>query len=90
MIHTNIARGRFPGLLIAATAAGVLGAGVMTAPAWAPTCGSSCSNGPVNPPTSMAECKDGGWQAFLDAQGNQAFKSQGDCVSYVQTGGTNG
>jgi hypothetical protein len=44
----------------------------------------------VNPPTSVAQCKDGGWQTFVDAQGNQAFKSQGDCVSYVQTGGTNG
>jgi hypothetical protein len=90
MIHRDIARGCFPGLLIAATAAGVLGAGVVAAPAWAPTCGNACANGPVNPPTSVAQCKDGGWQTFVDAQGNQAFKSQGDCVSYVQTGGTNG
>jgi hypothetical protein len=34
-------------------------------------------------PTSTAECKDGGWQAF------GAFKNQGDCVSWVATNGEN-
>jgi hypothetical protein len=34
-------------------------------------------------PTTTAECKGGGWEAF------GAFKNQGDCVSYVATGGKN-
>ena len=35
-------------------------------------------------PLSKAECKDGGWQSF------GVFRNQGDCVSYVATGGRNG
>jgi hypothetical protein len=34
-------------------------------------------------PTSKAECKNGGWRNFLQ------FKNQGDCVSFVATGGKN-
>lgn len=73
--------------LSAAVASGgllVLAAG----PAWAPTCGSSCSNypKPPNPPTSAAQCKDGGWQDYTDAAGF-AFANQGGCVSYVASGG---
>jgi hypothetical protein len=34
-------------------------------------------------PTSKDECKDGGWQSF------GVFKNQGDCVSFVATGGKN-
>jgi hypothetical protein len=34
-------------------------------------------------PTSKDECKNGGWQSF------GVFKNQGDCVSYVATGGRN-
>lgn len=34
-------------------------------------------------PTTKEACKKGGWQAF------GAFKNQGDCVSYVATGGKN-
>jgi hypothetical protein len=34
-------------------------------------------------PVSKAQCKEGGWQNF------GLFKNQGDCVSYVATGGTN-
>ena len=33
-------------------------------------------------PTSTEQCKDGGWEAF-------GFKNQGDCVSFVTTGGKN-
>jgi hypothetical protein len=33
-------------------------------------------------PTSTQECKNGGWRAF-------GFKNQGDCVSFVATGGQN-
>lgn len=32
--------------------------------------------------TSKAQCADGGWQSF-------GFKNQGDCVSFVATGGKN-
>jgi hypothetical protein len=38
------------------------------------------------PPTSKDQCKNGGWQSFA----SQGFKNQGDCVSYVSTGGRNG
>jgi hypothetical protein len=34
-------------------------------------------------PTSIDECKDGGWRSF------DVFKNQGDCVSFVSTGGRN-
>jgi hypothetical protein len=34
-------------------------------------------------PTSKDQCKMGGWQAF------GIFKNQGDCVSFVATGGHN-
>jgi hypothetical protein len=39
-------------------------------------------------PTSKDDCKNGGWQNMLDANGH-SFKNQGDCVSYVATGGKN-
>ena len=32
--------------------------------------------------TNKGQCKDGGWQRF-------GFKNQGDCVSFVATGGKN-
>jgi hypothetical protein len=34
-------------------------------------------------PTSKDQCKNGGWQAY------GVFKNQGDCVSFVATGGRN-
>jgi hypothetical protein len=34
-------------------------------------------------PTSKDQCKNGGWQSF------GIFKNQGDCVSFVATGGKN-
>jgi hypothetical protein len=39
-------------------------------------------------PTSKDQCKEGGWQNYADANGTP-FKNQGDCVSYVATGGKN-
>ena len=39
-------------------------------------------------PTLKDQCKNGGWKNFTDANGN-SFKNQGDCVSYVATGGRN-
>ena len=35
-------------------------------------------------PTSAEQCKKGGWQSF-----GGVFKNQGDCVSFVATGGKN-
>jgi hypothetical protein len=35
-------------------------------------------------PTTKEDCKKGGWQNF-----NPTFKNQGDCVSFVATGGKN-
>jgi hypothetical protein len=41
---------------------------------------------PAGPgPTSKDACKNGGWRNFT----NPAFKNQGDCVSFVATGGKN-
>jgi hypothetical protein len=34
-------------------------------------------------PTSKDQCKEGSWQVY------GVFKNQGDCVSYVATGGKN-
>ena len=34
-------------------------------------------------PTDKDQCKQGGWQTF------GIFKNQGDCVSFVATGGKN-
>src|SRR5437764_847838 len=45
---------------------------------------------PPPPPTpaSKADCADGGWQQLTDDSGT-AFKNEGDCVSFVATGGRN-
>ena len=39
-------------------------------------------------PVTFDDCKKGGWQGLFDGEGN-SFKNQGDCVSYVATGGKN-
>ncbi len=39
-------------------------------------------------PTTLDDCKKGGWTTLVDSEGN-AFKNQGDCVSFVATGGSN-
>lgn len=39
-------------------------------------------------PTTKDQCKNGGWTHYADASG-RPFKNQGDCVSYVATGGKN-
>jgi hypothetical protein len=46
--------------------------------------------GPVvaNVPPSTDACKRGGWPSYTDATGRH-FRNQGDCVSYVATGGRN-
>lgn len=38
--------------------------------------------------TTADQCKDGGWQTLTDSLGTP-FKNQGDCVSFVRTGGKN-
>lgn len=38
--------------------------------------------------TTADQCKNGGWQTLTDGQG-AAFRNQGDCVSFVRTGGKN-
>ena len=40
-------------------------------------------------PSAKDDCKDGGWQTFKDTDGSSMFKNQGDCVSFVATGGKN-
>ena len=37
----------------------------------------------IGPPTNINQCKQGGWQAFTIPR---QFKTQGDCVSFVNTG----
>lgn len=44
--------------------------------------------GTTTPPTTKHECKEGGWLGLFDGSGH-SFKNQGDCVSYVATGGRN-
>jgi hypothetical protein len=38
--------------------------------------------------TMATQCKNGGWKNYADNQGH-TFKNQGDCVSFVATGGKN-
>ena len=38
---------------------------------------------------SKNDCKEGGWKTILDTSGNPLFTNQGDCVSFVETGGLN-
>lgn len=45
---------------------------------------------PVSGPTSKAQCQNGGWMAFKDADGKQAFNSQSQCVSWVNSHGYGG
>ena len=38
---------------------------------------------PPPPPTTKDQCKDEGWRNYI------GFKNQGQCVSFVATGGKN-
>lgn len=42
----------------------------------------------ANPPPAKDACKRDGWESYTDDEGTP-FKNQGDCVSYVATGGSN-
>ncbi len=42
----------------------------------------------ANVPLNVDDCKKGGWKTLVDSSGN-SFKNQGDCVSFVATGGKN-
>jgi hypothetical protein len=48
-----------------------------------PTLSGPCFGGAIA--TDKDQCKDGGWQYLKDNQGH-AFKNQGDCIQYVNTG----
>jgi hypothetical protein len=37
----------------------------------------------IGPPTTANQCKDGGWKTYNTPR---AFKNQGDCIQYVNTG----
>ena len=37
-------------------------------------------------PTSKEQCKDGGYQNFIDPSTGEPFKNQGQCIQYVNTG----
>jgi hypothetical protein len=41
--------------------------------------------GVANEPADKDDCKDGGWETLFHADGD-AFKNQGDCIQYVNTG----
>jgi hypothetical protein len=45
----------------------------------------TCVTYDFEPFRSTNECKKGGWQSLSRADGT-AFKNQGDCVSYMNTG----
>ena len=47
--------------------------------------GTACD--PSELPTTKEQCKNNGWRTYYD--GNARFKNQGDCVSFVATGGKN-
>lgn len=48
----------------------------------------SQTQGSTNTPNSASDCNDGGWENYSEENGTP-FKNQGDCVSYVATGGRN-
>lgn len=52
--------------------------------------GDACDPTPngENPPPTKEACKDSGWEAYTDDRG-APFRNQGDCVSFVATGGRN-
>jgi len=68
-----------PGGTGAATTVGV------TYSPWLTTQNGSCNSGH---PQTKQDCMNGGWQTLTDSSFT-SFKNQGDCVSYVATGGKN-
>ena len=46
-------------------------------------CNTTYNFEPSLTPTTKDQCKNGGWQSF----NSPAFKNQGQCVSFVATGG---
>jgi hypothetical protein len=61
----------------------------MLALAGGPAWGDTADGGHGGLPTTKDECKNGGWETFTGFQGQTIFKNQGDCVSFVATGGKN-
>ena len=64
----------------------------LTADASGPVVDNVRVDGPDMPtftvPETKDDCKKGGWQSLTDHNGTP-FRNQGDCVSYVATGGRN-
>jgi len=50
--------------------------------------GAMCTEPPPPVPASKDQCKMDGWRTLVDSDGH-SFKNQGDCVSFVATGGKN-
>jgi hypothetical protein len=48
----------------------------------APAPGGSCFGG--NVPTTVSQCKNGGWMTSVRADGS-TFKNQGDCIQCINT-----
>jgi hypothetical protein len=63
------------------------GAATTTGVTYSPWLGSP-SGACGNVATNKDQCKGDGWMSRFDSNGN-AFKNQGDCVSFVATGGRN-
>lgn len=53
----------------------------------APTPIPTATNSPHYVPTTIADCKKGGWRTYYTPEGK--FKNQGDCVSWLATNGKN-
>jgi hypothetical protein len=45
----------------------------------------NASSASSRPPTSIDQCKNGGWQNYTRTNAS-TFKNQGDCIQYVNTG----
>ena len=66
------------------TISGLLGSPPDFEEVFGTSCQGLCQNPGMPPPTDKAQCKHGGWKSF-----GTMFKNQGDCVSFVATGGKN-
>jgi hypothetical protein len=56
---------------------------VIYSPFLTSTFGTPCAPPPIGPPMNANQCKNDGWKTFNTPR---TFKSQGDCIQYVNTG----
>ena len=52
------------------------------------TAGVTAGSAGAAPNPSKDRCKDGGWQTLHRSSDGSGFKNQGQCVSYLNGGGT--